>query len=92
MTLVLATIFRPYYNCDMETIISICIALLAPLPAIRKVPADMCPALWYLAGTLFVGWGLHVVIPVSILLGFYFLCCLLADTKSCRAATKNPQP
>ena len=76
----------------METLIATCIALLAPLPALRRVPVEMLPPLWYAAGALFIAWGLHVLVPVSGLLGLVFCYCCLAPASSFSADTKNPQP
>lgn len=75
----------------MQTFMHICIALLAPLPALKKVPAHAHPSLWWAGGTLAAAWFLEVVAPVAII-------CLLAigyaslSVNSSAAATKNPHP
>jgi len=75
----------------MEPLFAVLIALIAPLPALRRVPTSLAPPLWYGAGALFIAWGLHVLMPVTVLLACLFLYCC-SSTRPFRADLKNPQP
>jgi hypothetical protein len=75
----------------METWIHVIIALLAPLPALKKIPDTLNPPLWWMAGAVFIAWGLGVLLPIACII-VTLLAYSVLSANSSTAAIKKPQP